>query len=66
MEVNIIPEKKFISGDTFERLSVRLTMHLETKDKVIKKELRKIWSDLDDDSSVEALLELIKRMTPPH
>jgi hypothetical protein len=57
----ILPERKRIDSRENCRVSVRLTMHLESKDKAIKKELNKIWADLEEDDSVEAILKLIQR-----
>jgi len=60
--VTIIPERRRRNIDDICRVSVRLTMHLESKDKTIKKQLNKIWDNLEEDDSVEALLGLIKQM----
>jgi hypothetical protein len=59
----ILPERKRIDDEESCRVSVRLTMHLESRDKTTKKELNKIWANLEEDDSVEAILKLIQRVS---
>ena len=59
LEISVVPEYKRQDVNDNCRVSVRLTMHLETRDPVAKKEIAKVWEQIEDDRSVESLLKLI-------
>ena len=70
MKISITPQRRLKDNGVTRDIGVRLTMGLESETKADKEELDRIWGNLEANDSVEALLELIKRMksrnnTPP-
>ncbi|NLN48633.1 MAG: hypothetical protein GX154_06005 [Clostridiales bacterium] len=63
MKVFINPEKKYSStGKKDERLSVRITMSVESESQIEVIQLRRKWDELKENDSAEAVLQLIKEM----
>ena len=62
MKVDITPESKYEARGNKERLSVRITMHVDADTRAETKELRKKLDKLQEDESVGAVLDLIKEM----
>ncbi|AGK99649.1 hypothetical protein [Desulfoscipio gibsoniae] len=62
MEVSIIPQKKFECVAGRDYLKARITLIVSAKTKEEKRELRARWEQLEENGSLNELLELVREM----